>query len=395
MPPSENPDWIGWRGAKRDGLVDWLPERLPEKNAILWSKRMSSPALAGVTATREVVIVADRDPADRVDIFRCFNADGTERWTLRYPSPGNLDYGNSSRATPLIHSDLVYLSGAQGHFHAVELATGKIRWKKHFARDFNGPEKLSWGFCSSPLVADGRLILNPGGAQTSLVALEPSTGELLWKSPGRPPGHSSLVQAELGGRKQLVGYDDESLGGWDVATGKRLWTLKPKRSGDFNVPTPIVWGDKLVVATENNGARIYGFDAEGLIISEPLATNDRLLPDCQSPVLTHDRLIGVCDGLVCFDAARKLAEIWHSDDEDFREYASLIGSPERLLITTLKGRLILINVRPDRFEKVSELQLFEDEAGLYSHPAIVGRRIYVRGSKSLICLPLDNSNAAQ
>ncbi|MDB5387551.1 MAG: outer rane biosis protein BamB [Planctomycetaceae bacterium] len=354
---------------------------------------MSNPALAGVAATRDTIIVADRDPADRVDIFRCFNADGSERWTIRYPAPGNLDYGNSSRATPLVHGDLVYLSGAQGHFHAVELATGKIRWKKHFQRDFGGPEKLSWGFCSSPLIADDRLVIHPGGPQAAIVALAPGTGETLWKSPGRPPGHSSLLLATFGGQKQIVGYDVESLGGWDLATGKRLWTLKPDRPGDFNVPTPIIGDENLIVATENNGARIYGFDAQGLINPKPLGRHDDLRPDCPSPVLANQRLFGVSGGLFCLDAPQHLTEIWHSDAEEFQEYASVIASPHYVLVTTLKGRLILVNARSDKFEKVSELQLFEDEAGLYAHPALVGRRLYVRGSKSLVCLDLDDSKS--
>lgn len=352
---------------------------------------MSSPALAGVAATRDAVIVADRDPADRVDIFRCYNADGSDRWTLRSPAPGKLDYGNSARATPEIAGDLVYLSGAQGHFHAVDLATGKVRWKKHFHRDFNGPENLSWGFCGSPLVADGKLVIHPGGPESSLVALDPATGDTLWKSPGRPPGHSSLVLAEFKGKKQIIGYDDESLGGWDLSTGKRLWSLKPQRSGDFNVPTPIVWNEKLIVATENNGARIYGFDDNGLINPMPLAANDNLVPDCQSPILVNERLIGISDGLLCLDATRNLIQIWHTDDDPLRDYASLIGSHDRLLIVSLKGQLTLAKTGGDIFEKISELQLFEDESGLYSHPALVGRRIYVRGSKSLICLDLDDS----
>lgn len=356
---------------------------------------MSSSALGGVAATRDTVIVVDRDPADRVDIFRCYNADGGERWTLRYAAPGELDYGNSPRATPLIHGDLAYLSGAQGHFHAVDLATGEIRWKKHFQRDFGGPDDLSWGFCSSPLLADGKLILNPGGPESSLVALEPATGELMWKSPGRSPGHGSLTLATLGGRHQVVGYDVESLRGWDLATGESLWTLEPERPGDFNVPTPIVWGERLIVATENNGARIYGFDDQGRIVPEPQATNDSLLPDCHSPVLVGERLLGVSGGLHCLDAERQLAAIWRSDDRTFREYASLIASRERALLTTLHGKLILFDVNGDRFEPLSELQLLDREAGLYAHPAVAGQRLYVRGSKALVCLDLEAEPATE
>lgn len=350
---------------------------------------MSSPGLGGVAATQDCVIVSDRDPADRVDIFRCLNSDGSERWTLRYPAPGTLDYGNSSRATPYIHGDLVYLAGAQGHLNAVELATGQVRWKRHLQRDFGGPKDLPWGFCASPLVAEGKLLIQPGGPAASLVALDPATGETIWKAPGGRPGHGSFVVAHFGGSSQFVGYDEESLGGWEIATGKRLWTLAPTLAGDFNVPTPIVWRDKLIVATENNGTRMYGFDQAGRIIAEPLATNDGLVPDCESPVLVNDRLFGTAGGLFCFDAKRKLKEIWNSKHADFREYTSLVASPDYVLAMTLKGKLLLFDARSDEYQKLAELQPLDDEAGLYSHPAIVGTRLYVRGSRQLLCLELN------
>ncbi|AMV22487.1 outer membrane biogenesis protein BamB [Planctomyces sp. SH-PL14] len=351
---------------------------------------MSSPALAGVAATREFVIVADRDPADRVDIFRCFHADGSEAWTLRYSAPGSLDYGNSPRATPLLHDKVAYLSGAHGHFHAVELATGKVLWKKHFLKDFDGPAKLSWGFCGSPIVVEGRLVIQPGGRDASIVALDPATGEVLWKSPGRPPGHSSLIAAEIAGRTQLIGYDDQTLGGWDVATGERRWTLKPEHSGDFNVPTPIVSDGRLIVATENNGTRLYEFDPAGGLVATPLAASDELLPDCQTPVLVEGMLFGVAHQLFCLDTGDALRLRWRSDESGFREYASLIAGPDCVLATTLQGQLILFAADAEGYRKISEVRVFDDEAGLYSHPALVGRRLYVRGSGSLLCLRLGD-----
>lgn len=385
---SENPDWTGWRGANRDAVVPWLPKTLPGKDAIAWTKGMSSPALAGIAATRDYVIVADRDPADRVDIFRCYRADGSDSWTLRYAAPGTLDYGNSARATPLIDGEMVYLSGAHGHFHAVELATGTVLWKKSFQKDFGGPAKLSWGFCGSPILVDGRLVIQPGGETASLVNLDPKTGKVLWKSAGRPPGHSSPIAATIAGKTQLIGYDDKTLGGWDLETGTRRWKLTPEHSGDFNVPTPILWEGKLVVATENNGTRMYGFDDGGSLVGNPLASNEELLPDCQSPVLIGGKLFGVAHQLYCLDAEDRLRLRWRSDDAAFREYASLIANDDRVLATGLHGELVLFTVDAIGFGKVSELRLFDEEAGLYSHPALVGRRLYVRGSNALICLRL-------
>lgn len=353
---------------------------------------MSGPALGGVAATSQAVIVSDRDPADRTDIFRCFNADASERWTIRYTAPGILDYGNSPRATPEIHKDLVILAGAHGTVTAVGLSDGKVRWKKHLQKDFGGPDNLSWGFCSSPLIADDRLILNPGSPAASVVALNVATGDVIWKTPGNPPGHGSFIIFEIAGRKQIVGYDNESLGGWDLESGKRQWTLKPRRQGDFNVPTPIVWGDKLIVSTENNGTRVYEFNSQGEINPDALATNEDLVPDCHSPVLANHRLFGVSSGLLCLNPSQQLGTVWKQEAIPFSEYASIIVSPKRLLLVSLKGKLVLASTERDEFKLLAERQLIENEEGLYSHPALVGRVLYVRGSKSLLRVDLGGNS---
>ncbi len=385
--------WPGWRGAHRDGVVAWLPKRLRGRDAVRWTKRLASNALAGVAANDDVVIVADRDPADTMDMFRCLDAaTGDERWVRRYLASGELDYGNSSRSTPMIHGKLAFLCSAVGHLHAVDLATGDVIWKQDFRRDYAVDGELPWGFCSSPLVVDGRLIVNPGGKLASVVALEPESGNTAWATAGGLPGHGSMIVAELGGVRQIVGYDKTSLGGWDAATGERLWTIEPKLRGDFNVPTPMVWRGKLIVSTENNGTRMYAFAEKGKIVAEPVATADDLAPDCHSPVMLGDRLFGVCDGLHVLDLNNGLATLWKSDDEAFAEYATLIAGGGRVLAITMRGELVLFDSAADKLAVLSRMRLFDGEAGLYSHPAMVGRRLYVRGSGSLVCLDLDDGS---
>lgn len=355
----------------------------------MWKKRVGNRGLAGVAATADLVLVADRDPADTMDVLRCLSAaDGSERWTFRNLAPAQFDYGNSSRSTPLVDNGLVFFASAVGYLHAIDLASGEVRWKKDFRSDFGVTAELPWGFCASPLIADGKLIVMPGGPEASIVALKPSTGEVLWKTPGAPPGHGSPIVATLGGRRQIVAHDKDSLGGWDVATGQRLWSVSPQLKGDFNVPTPIVWRDKLIVATENNGTRMYQVDAAGKVDAKPIAANEVFVPDTQTPVVVNDRLFGVHDGLHILDLTRKLKSIAQSDDRAFSEYASLIANPTRVLATTLRGELVLFDAKADKFAPLARLQLFEDEEGLYSHPALVGTRLYVRGSKSVVCLEL-------
>ncbi len=102
----------------------------------------------------------------------------------------------------------------------------------------------------------------------------------------------------------MVAYDHESLGGWDPADGRRLWTLAPPLPGDFNVPTPVVVGDKLLLVSENNGARLHAFDAQGKIRQTPVAVNRKLKPDMSTPVVVGHRVFCVHEKLYCLDARR-------------------------------------------------------------------------------------------
>lgn len=336
------------------------------------------------------VLVVDRDAADATDLFRCLDAQtGAERWVARVLAPGKLDYGNSSRATPLVHDGRVYFLGAFGDLVCVELAGGRELWRTNLRTQFAAQDELVWGVASSPLVVDGRLIVNPGGPEASLVALEPKTGEPIWRTPGGPSAFASFVVARLGGRRQLVGFDKESLGGWDVESGRRLWRLVPQRAGEFLVPTPIVAGERLIVAGENNGTRLYEFDRQGAIRPRPVAENLDLAPDSHTPVLAAGRLFGVWQKLFCLSPGDGLKTVWEHQDPALFDYATILATDERLLVTTQSGELLLIDARADHYTELSRLKLFERDNGVYSHPALVGKRLFVRGSAQVVCLPLE------
>ncbi len=308
---------------------------------------------------------------------------------MRCPAPGELDFGNSPRATPLIYKDLVVFHGAFGHLHCAEIDSGKIVWQMDIRDEFSADDQRKWGTCSSPLIVDDKLIINPGAKNASVVALEPRTGKVIWKTPGAPASYGSFIAGTFGGKLQIVGYDLNTLGGWDVATGKRLWTLTPPRPNDFNVPTPMRYGEYLAVATENNGTRLYRFGKDGVIDSIPAATNADLAPDSHSPVIVGDRLFGIWGRLYCLDLKNGVKALWEGEDEAFGGYCSIVASDERVLVTTLQGELLLIDAKADKLKILSRLKVFDDDRGVYSHPAFIGTRMYMRGSSAVICIELD------
>jgi hypothetical protein len=167
----------------------------------------------------------------------------------------------------------------------------------------------------------------------------------------------------------------------------------PEYDGDFNVPTPIVVGDKLLVSTENNGTRLYGFDSADKIIPEPLAVNEDLIPDTSTPVVHDGLVLGSCSRLVCLDLNQGLHMLWEHEDDPFCGYATMIGGNGHFLVTTQVGTIGLVKADRSGFQYVGTVDIFQDVADtqrdVWSHPALVAGRLYIRNLLAVYCFLLE------
>lgn len=384
--PAGAADWPQWRGLNRDGFSAEVPAQLPEKK-LLWSQPLSGEANAGIVVAGGFVVVADHAPDQ--DVIRCFRADtGAPAWKYAYANKAKLDYGAAPCATPCIAGGLVYTQSMVGDLYCFQLATGKIVWQSNLKTKLGG-KVPQYGYTSSPLVVDGRLIVNPGGATTSLVALDAKTGAVAWKSPGKPAAYSSFIVAELGGKRQIVGYDNKTLGGWDPATGKRLWMVANEDTNDYNVGTPLVVDGKLIVSTDANKTRLFTFEPGGKIVPKPAAINEDLAPDMASPVVVKGMVFGPSGGLQCLDAADDLKVLWRNETDPFCAFEMLIAGTDRLMVFNEvregeKETLNLFLLAPEKKEGpvLGSMVLCGKS---WSHPALADGRLYVRDAKKLYC----------
>lgn len=396
-----NEIWPQWRGPNRQANQATLPDKLSEKPVILWEKNLDGDGISGVVSDGRVVIVADRNALDASDVFLCLDFEtGNELWRLTYPAPSKFDYGNAPRATPVLAGDRVFTLGASGHLHALDLSSGKVLWKMSLPSAFGAPIP-QWGFSSSPLLVDavydndtltsGKLVVQPGGADAGLAALDPLTGKTLWKSsPGKTAAYASPALCTISDVRQIVAYDEKSLGGWDPETGDRLWELIPGFSGDFNVPTPIPLDEnRIYVVTENNKGRIYRFDENGRIDPKPIFVQDELGHDSNSPVAAEKRIYAADWALLCLDADN-LEIVWTLEDETLGDYATLILGEKRLLVSTHDGTVLLVDIASNSGRIVSRWRLFDEDDVVLSHPALVGNRLIVRSASKIICVRLDS-----
>ena len=75
-------------------------------------------------------------------------------------------------------------------------------------------------------------------------------------------------------------------------------------------------------------------------------------------------------------------------DGAFKEHAAFIAGNGRVLAITVGGELILFQATPDAFTPISRLRVFQGTE-VWSHPALVGHRLYLRSMNEICCLLLQ------
>jgi hypothetical protein len=73
----------------------------------------------------------------------------------------------------------------------------------------------------------------------------------------------------------------------------------------------------------------------------------------------------------------------------FGDFAILIASDDRLLAIGMDSELLLIDATANKYKPIGRVKLIEDEGGVYAHPAVVGNRLYYRGSDAVLCVDLQ------
>lgn len=132
---------------------------------------------------------------------------------------------------------------------------GNLLWKKDFGRLHSGPydaPDLEWGFAGSPIIHDGKVILQCDCLNIGfVVVLDIVDGsELLRIDRDDVATWSTPAIVETATETQIVCNGYQQMAGYDLKTGDRLWTLHG--GGDVPVPTPLA-AEGLIFMTNGHG----------------------------------------------------------------------------------------------------------------------------------------------
>ena len=292
---------------------------------------------------------------------------------------------------------IVAIFGSEGLFCFDK--DGKLRWKKSLGpmdSGFFAVPSAQWGFGSSPIIHDGKVIVLCDVLTNSfLAAFELRSGKELWRTPRHDvPTWGSPAVVEVPGHNQIVVNGWHHSGGYELLTGKEIWRCDG--GGDIPVPTPI-FANGLIYLTSAHGKlrpmRAIRPDAAGNITHpDPAGTNAAIAwvhprqgNYMQTPIAVGQRLYACTDwGVVtCFDA--QTGKTFFSErigDGNQGFTASPVSDGRNLFFASETGKVVVIPVA-DQFSTVATNDLRET---CMATPAITDGRLFFRTRSKLIAV---------
>ena len=373
-------NWPQWRGPNRDGvsketglLKQWPAEGPP----LLWKASgagggFSSFSVAngklytmGLRGTKEFVIAFDA-------------ATGKEAWATPNGNAFRNDRGDGPRGTPTIDGDRLYALGGSGDLSAFDVKTGKLIWSKNILSEFGG-QNITWGISESPLIVGDKLLVNPGGPQASIVALNKSDGSVIWKSQSDKAGYSSAIPVQVNGGTQVVFFTHQRAVGLDLKDGKLLWEYAKPANNVANAATPIARGNRVFISSDyGTGGGVVEIKPDGSA-QEVWFTKD-MRNHHSSSVLVGDYLYG-------FSSAILTAIKFDTGEIAWRDRSvgkgSLVYADGRLYCFSERGVMGLVEATPTGYVERGRFKIEAGSLETWTHPVVAGGRLYLRDQDTI------------
>jgi outer membrane protein assembly factor BamB len=289
-------DWPQWRGPGRDGRAR-VPDResWPEALVKVWSVPVGVGHASPVTDAERVyqhARLGDHEVVLALDL-----ASGAETWSARYPAPYTVSsaaaaHGPGPKSTPTLAGGRLFTLGIGGVLSAWDPRGGELLWRRAF-EELGEPAPV-FGTAMSPLVAGGRVVVHAGSEGAgALFALDPGSGETLWRWEGDGPGYASPVVAEVDGVRHVITQSETKLIGVDLESGALLWERPFTTPYAQNSVTSVVRGDLVVFSGLDQGVTAARLVRDGTGWSlEPLWESGEISLYMSSPVAVGGALYG-------------------------------------------------------------------------------------------------------
>lgn len=314
-------------------------------------------------------------------------ATGKTLWTRTaleaVPHEGHHPSHGFASASPATDGKVLIASFGSRGIYAYDL-DGALKW----TRDL-GDMKIKVGFGEgiTPVLHGGLVLVNwDHEGESFIVALDAATGQEKWRQArDEKTTWSTPYLVEHAGRTQAVVNGSKKTRSYDAATGALLWECGGQ--GPNAIVMPVSRDGLVYCMTGYKGFQLYAIrlDSKGDVSGGPQIAWKRndIAPYVASPVLLDNLLYYTKERqgvLACSDAATGDLKFGPQRLEGIDTiYASLAAAAGKVYVVGRDGTTVVLRHGPE-FKVLATNRLGE---GVDASPVLVGKELYLRGTRSL------------
>jgi outer membrane protein assembly factor BamB len=273
--------------APRDGAVSALDLHNGDE---LWRRRLASGQRAGnATAAGRHLFVGTGFPTEgdeRAPILYALDlASGTPRWRASLRPGTELQWG-----APVVAEGLVLVrdlptvpgGGARSRLHALDAATGAVRWTADLGREV--------GFDGARPIVDHGTVYTVAAAGR-LLALDARSGRELWTvTTGNPTSSIAGIDGPI-----LIATTGADLVGFDARSGSRRWAVRvppsPRSWASLDGRAVYLLADRLTAVDAANGVERWRAGA-GNPVGPPVRVGGTVYVARRDSLVAYDAATG-------------------------------------------------------------------------------------------------------
>lgn len=396
-------DWPAFRGPHGDGHADGAaPTKWSASENVAWKTPLPRPANGSPIVSRgSVFVTCPEDGEGKLRSLYCFDArSGKLRWVK------TVDFGKQTvthdtnpycGTTPVSNGKQVVVWHGSAGLFCYDL-DGSELWSRNL-----GEFEHMWGYGTSPILHDGRVILHTGPSHERIftLALRLETGETVWQTDEPQDGDgdhrkdgkyhgswSTPIVAKVGGETQLIVSLPSRVNGYDPRTGKLLWWCDGLRhdGGDLSYSSPIACGDLCFITGGFNGpAMAFRLGGRGNLTDSGRLWRREREPQSIGTGVFVDGFVyrpNAGPGTVeCVEPSR--GDVQWTQRASANSWSSIVAAGGLLYSIDQNGTTVVFKPNPEKFEEVATNSLGE---ATNATPAVADGRIYIRTAGHLWCM---------
>jgi len=378
-------DWPQWRGVERNGVSPetGLAKSWPAGGPpLVWKAQGLGAGFAAFSIAGGRLFTQGQRGSQQF-VLAIDIKTGKKVWETPTGGAYNDSRGDGPRGTPTIDGAHLYALAGDGTLVCLDTKSGGKIWTVNLMKRFQS-QVLNWGISESPLVDGERLIVTPGGNGSSVVALNKTNGETIWKSQSDEAGYSSAIAFDVGGIRQIAVLTGDAAIGLNIKNGNLLWRYNKVSNRTANVATPIYRDGYVFFSTDyGTGCALLKLtpDGQGIKATEVYFSRE-MKNHYSSSVLVGDYLYG-------FSSSILTAMKFQTGEVAWRDRSvgkgSVTFADGKLYLFSEEGVVGLAEATPAAYKEISRFKIPRGSYPTWTPPVISDGKMYLREQDNLYC----------